>query len=110
VLELYDCFTIAVLLELEDLGFCGKGEGPALVGSGALGPGGQLPTNTHGGLLSGGHPGLAGGLLHVVEAVRQLQGRAGEAQVKGANVALAHGNGGVAGIHATLILAGEDAA
>jgi acetyl-CoA acetyltransferase len=109
VLELYDCFTIAVLLELEDLGFCAKGEGAAFVGSGALGPGGHLPTNTHGGLLSGGHPGLAGGLLHVVEAVRQLQGRAGEAQVKGASVALAHGNGGVAGIHATLILAGEGA-
>jgi acetyl-CoA acetyltransferase len=110
ILELYDCFTIAVLLELEDLGFCAKGEGAAFVAEGTLGPDGQLPTNTHGGLLSGGHPGLAGGLLHVVEAVRQLQGRAGAAQVEGARVALAHGNGGVAGIHATLILAGEDAA
>lgn len=104
IAELYDCFTIALLIELEDLGFCEKGEGGRFVASGALGPNGKIPTNTHGGLLSGGHPGLAGGFLHVVEAVSQLKGKAGERQVSDARTALVHGNGGVMGLHSTLIL------
>ena len=104
VAQIYDCFTITVIIELEDLGFCRKGEGGAFVEGGRIGLGGELPITTHGGLLSGGHPGLGGGFFHVVEAVRQLRGEAGERQVRDAEVALVHGNGGVISIHCTIIL------
>lgn len=104
VAEVYDCFTITVIAELEDLGFCAKGEGGAFVENGGIDLGGRLPVNTHGGLLSAGHPGLAGGMFHVVEAVRQVRGDAGERQVEDAQLALAHGNGGIIGVHATMIL------
>jgi acetyl-CoA acetyltransferase len=104
VAELYDCFTITVIVELEDLGFCAKGEGGAFVQGGRIGPGGALPVTTHGGLLSAGHPGLAGGMFHVVEAVRQLRGEAGPRQVPDAELALVHGNGGIIGLHCTLVL------
>ena len=105
VAELYDCFTITVIAELEDLGFCPKGEGGRFVEGGRIRLGGALPVTTHGGLLSAVHPGLAGGMFHVVEAVRQLRGEAQARQVPGAELALAHGNGGIIGIHCTLILA-----
>jgi acetyl-CoA acetyltransferase len=104
VAQIYDCFTITVIVELEDLGFCPKGEGGRFVEDGNIGLGGRLPVTTHGGLLSGGHPGLGGGFFHVLEAVRQLRGEAGERQVANAEVALAHGNGGVVSVHCTLIL------
>jgi acetyl-CoA acetyltransferase len=104
VAELYDCFTITVIAELEDLGFCPKGEGGRFVQGGRIRLGGELPVTTHGGLLSAVHPGLAGGMFHVVEAVRQLRGEAGARQVPDAELALAHGNGGIIGIHCTLIL------
>jgi acetyl-CoA acetyltransferase len=104
VAEIYDCFTITVIVELEDLGFCAKGEGGAFVEGGRIRLGGELPVTTHGGLLSYAHPGLAGGFFHVVEAVRQLRGEARERQVEDAEVALVHGNGGVASIHCTLLL------
>lgn len=104
VAQIYDCFTITVIVELEDLGFCPKGEGGRFVGDGNIGLDGSLPVTTHGGLLSGGHPGLGGGFFHVLEAVRQLRGEAGERQVVNANIALAHGNGGVVSVHCTLIL------
>ena len=104
MLSLYDAFTINPILFLEDLGFCPKGEGGRFVENGNIGLTGTLPVTTHGGLLSGGHPGLGGGFFHVLEAVRQLRGEAGERQVKGAEVALAHGNGGVVSVHCTLIL------
>ncbi len=94
VLELYDAFTINTILFLEDLGFCAKGEGGAFVSGGRIAPGGALPVNTNGGGLSCVHPGMYGIFL-VVEAVRQLRGEAGARQVEGAEVALAHGNGGV---------------
>jgi acetyl-CoA acetyltransferase len=94
VVELYDAFTINTILFLEDLGFCAKGEGGAFVSGGRIAPGGALPVNTNGGGLSCVHPGMYGIFL-VVEAVRQLRGEAGERQVKGAEVALAQGNGGV---------------
>src|SRR5690606_15783120 len=97
---LYDCFTITVLLLLEEVGLCGRGEAADLVASGAIGPGGSLPVNTHGGLLSYSN----GGLLHVVEAVRQLRGEAGERQVAGAETALVHLQGGVLSTHATAVL------
>ncbi len=104
VAELYDCFTIAVLLELEGLGLCGRGESGPYVETVGLGLESPVPVNTHGGLLSAGHPGLPGGFLHVVEAVRQLRGSAGARQTPGAEVALVHGNGGVYDLHCTLLL------
>ena len=108
--QIYDCFTITVIVELEDLGFCKKGEGGSFVTGGRIGIGGELPVTTHGGLLSGGHPGLGGGFFHVIEAVRQLRGEAGARQVRDAEVALVHGNGGVISIHCTIILGGAAAA
>ena len=93
VVELYDAFTINTLMFLEDLGFCGKGEGGAFVAGGAIGPGGRLPVNTNGGGLSCVHPGMYGIFL-LVEAVEQLRGTAGERQVAGAEIALCNGNGG----------------
>ncbi len=104
VAELYDCFTITVIIELEDLGFCKKGEGGAFVQGGRIGLGGALPVTTHGGLLSAVHPGLGGGFFHVLEGVRQLRGAAGARQVADAKLALVHGNGGTIAIHCTLIL------
>lgn len=107
VLELYDAFTINTLLFLEDLGFCAKGEGGAFVSGGRIAPGGSLPVNTNGGGLSCVHPGMYGIFL-VIEAVRQLRGEAGARQVKGAQVALAHGNGGVLSSQITALLGTRD--
>jgi acetyl-CoA acetyltransferase len=104
VAELYDCFTITVLMQLEDYGFCGKGDGGAYVADGRIELGGELPVNTHGGMLSFGNPGIAGGLFHVIEAVRQLRGECGARQVAGARVALVGGIGGVMSHASTLIL------
>jgi acetyl-CoA acetyltransferase len=102
VLQLYDAFTINVILFLEDLGFCEKGEGGSLAASGALAPGGALPTNTNGGGLSCVHPGMYGIFL-LIEAVEQLRGAAGPRQVPGAEIALAHGNGGLLSAQSTAI-------
>jgi acetyl-CoA acetyltransferase len=103
VTEVYDSFTITVLLTLEALGFCGRGESAAFVAGGRIRPGGEFPLNTNGGGLSYCHPGMYG-LLLIVEAVRQLRGEAGDRQVGGAEVALVHGTGGVFSNHGTLIL------
>jgi acetyl-CoA acetyltransferase len=91
--QFYDSFTITVLMLLEDMGFCKKGEGGAFVSEGHLRRGGRLPLNTDGGGLSSNHPGMRGIFL-LIEAVRQLRGQAGEAQVPGCEVALAAGSGG----------------
>ncbi|HXG65499.1 MAG TPA: acetyl-CoA acetyltransferase [Blastocatellia bacterium] len=103
VVELYDSFTISVVMALEDLGFCAKGEGGDFVCDGRIGPGGKLPTNTTGGGLAYTHPGALG-LFLIIEAVRQLRGECGEGQVAGAELALVHGIGGWLSSHATLIL------
>lgn len=106
VAQLYDSFTITVLLLLEDLGFCPKGEGGPFAAEGALAPGGALPANTTGGGLAYTHPGQFGIFL-LVEAVRQLRGECGPRQVPGAEVALAHGSGGVLSAMSTIILGTE---
>ena len=102
--ELYDCFTPVVLVELEDLGFCKKGESGAFVAAGETRLCGSLPVNTHGGMLSHSHPGNPGALFSLTEAVTQLRHSAGERQVEKAEVALVHGQGGIMSSHGTLIL------
>lgn len=107
VFEPYDNFTHAVLLYLEDLGFCAKGEAGDFVSDGRLRPGGSLPSMTSGGGLSYCHPGALGILL-LIEAVRQLRGEAGARQVPGAEVAVAHGTGGLAfSTASTVVMARE---
>lgn len=103
VLELYDSFTITVLLNLEALGFCERGESGAFVEGGRIAPGGKIPMNTSGGGLSYCHPGMFGIFL-VIEAVRQLRGDAGDRQIHGAELAICHGTGGMLSTHATIIL------
>lgn len=104
VLQPYDSFTITVLLALEDLGFCAKGEGGAFVQGGRLAPGGGLPAMTSGGGLSYCHPGALG-LLLLIEAVRQLRGESGDRQVPEAQIAVAHGVGGFMSTAGTVVLA-----
>jgi acetyl-CoA acetyltransferase len=106
VLEPYDSFTITVLMALEDLGFCAKGEGGPFVYGGRLGPGGALPSMTMGGGLSYNHPGALG-LLLLVEAVRQLRSEADKRQVPNARIAVAHGVGGMMSTASTVVLARE---
>jgi len=104
VAEIYDSFTITLLVELESIGFYARGEaGPAAL-AGELALGGRLPCNTHGGLLSYAHSGAAGGMFHVVEAVRQLRGECGPQQVPGAALAFVHGDGGILSAHCSLVL------
>jgi acetyl-CoA acetyltransferase len=108
VAEVYDSFTYTVLVTLEDLGFCAKGEGGAFVSGGRTGPGGALPLNTQGGGLSYTHPGMFG-IFTIVEAVRQLRGDyaaagAAQRQVADARLALVHGTGGVLSAAATAVL------
>jgi acetyl-CoA acetyltransferase len=105
VVQIYDAFTISVILGLEDLGFCKKGEGGRLVDQG-IGPGSKLPVNTSGGGLRYCHPGMFG-IFILVEAVRQLRNECGERQVQGARHALVHGFGGVFAGNATVILSRE---
>jgi acetyl-CoA acetyltransferase len=107
--QLYDCFTPTVLVELEDLGFCAKGEGGPFAASGALGPGGALPINTHGGLLSHCHPGNPGSMFALTESVWQLRGSAGDRQVADAELGLVHAQGGIMSSHTALILGREAA-
>ena len=110
--SIYDSFTITVLMTLEDLGFCAKGQGGKLVSDGNLISGvGKLPFNTDGGGLCNNHPANRGGMTKVIEAVRQLRGEAHpKVQVKNCDLALAHGTGGSLGTRhasATVILERE---
>jgi acetyl-CoA acetyltransferase len=100
---IYDSFTITVLVLLEDLGFCKKGEGGSFVQEGRIALGGQLPINTDGGGLSSNHPGMRGIFL-IIEATRQLRGQCGPRQVEDAKLAVAHGSGGLLSSQATTIL------
>lgn len=105
--ELYDCFTIVPLIEAEELGLCERGEGGAFWEDGHTRIGGKMPVNTHGGMLSHAHAGAAGGLLDIIEAVRQLRGGLGARQVADAEVALVHNEGGILSSHCTMIFGKE---
>jgi acetyl-CoA acetyltransferase len=107
VLMTYDSFTVTVMLALEDLGVCPKGEGGAFVADGRLRPGGALPTNTNGGGLCYTHPGMYGMFL-ITEATRQVRGDAVGRQVPDVDIAVAHGCGVVLSTFGTLVL-GRDA-
>ncbi len=98
--SIYDSFTITVLMQIEDLGFCEKGQGGKFVSDGNLISGvGKLPFNTDGGGLCNNHPANRGGITKVIEAVRQLRGEAHpKVQVKNCDIALAHGTGGSLGV------------
>jgi acetyl-CoA acetyltransferase len=104
VAEIYDSFTITLLVELESIGFFQRGEAGPAAKEGALDLGGRLPCNTHGGLLSYAHSGAAGGMFHIVEAVRQLRGEATGRQVDG-KLAFVHGDGGILSAHGSIVLA-----
>lgn len=103
IAQIYDSFTITVLLTLESLGFCKPGEGGDFVANGRTAPGGDFPMNTNGGGLSYSHPGMYGIFL-LIEAVQQLRGECGERQVSDAKLALVNGTGGVLSSTATCIL------
>jgi acetyl-CoA acetyltransferase len=104
VAGVYDCFTGTVIMMLEDLGFCPKGEGGRFVEDGHMTYGGTIPCNTHGGLLSFAHSGVPGGLFHFYETIQQLRGECGERQVPDARLACVSGTGGWFCSNGTMIL------
>jgi acetyl-CoA acetyltransferase len=107
VAGVYDCFTGTVIMMLEDLGFCPKGEGGRFVEDGHMTYGGAIPCNTHGGLLSFAHSGVPGGLFHFYETIQQLRGGCGERQVGGASLGLVHSLGAGFATNATTVLGTE---
>jgi acetyl-CoA C-acetyltransferase len=106
MVQIYDCYTITVLLSIEDAGFCGKGEGMTFVREHDLSYKGDFPCNTHGGQLGFGQCGLAGGMSHITEATRQIMGRAGERQLARNDLAYVSGTGGVMSEQSALVLQG----
>lgn len=107
VASIYDCYTITVLMTLEDAGFCGKGDGMSWAQHRDFTFRGDFPINTAGGQLSFGQAGMAGGMHHVVDAVRQVMGRAGEAQVADCHRAFVSGTGGIMSEQVALVLGGD---
>lgn len=103
---IYDSFTYTVLITLESLGFCGRGEGPDFVAGQRTAPGGDFPLNTNGGGLSYTHTGMYGMFL-LLEATRQLRGECGDRQVDDCNIALVNGTGGTLSSCGTLVLASD---
>lgn len=104
ICALYDSFSATVLIFLEDLGLAPRGGAADACRRGEFGPNGRLPLNTHGGLLSFGHSGAAGGLMHVIEVFRQLDGRAGARQISGRRTGLVHTEGGTFSTQVSLLL------
>jgi len=105
--QIYDCYSITVLLTLENAGFCGPGEGKRLLRERDLTWGGDFPVNTNGGQLGYGQTGLAGGMGHVVEAARQIMGRAAGHQVNDCDRVFVTGNGGIMSENVALVLEGK---
>lgn len=106
-LGIYDSFTITLAMLLEELDFAPRGGAAARARRGDFDAAGPLPLNTHGGLLSFGHSGVAGGMAHVAEAWTQLAGRAGTRQIGAPRCALVHADGGVLSAHVSLVLQAE---
>lgn len=106
MVSIYDCYTITVLMTLEDAGFCSKGQGMRFVLEHDLSYNGDFPCNPHGGQLSFGQTGMAGGMHHVIDATRQIMQRAVGNQVRDCNRALVSGNGGIMSEQVVLILEG----
>ncbi|SFA82623.1 Acetyl-CoA acetyltransferase [Collimonas sp. OK607] len=104
--QIYDCYTITVMLTLEDAGFCEKGQGMRFLREHDFTYKGNFPMNTHGGQLSFGQTGSAGGMTQVIEAVQQIQGRAGQRQLQRHDLAYVSGTGGVMSEQGALILQG----
>ena len=106
--QIYDCYSITVLLSLEDAGFCEKGKGIDFIKAHDFTYKGNFPMNTHGGQLSFGQAANAGGMSQVIEAMHQIQGRSGERQLAKHDLAYVSGTGGVMSEQAALILRGAD--
>lgn len=107
VASIYDCYTITVLMTLEDAGFCDKGHGMRWISEHDLTFGGDFPLNTAGGQLSFGQAGMAGGMHHVVDAARQVMGRAGPAQVRDCHRGFVSGTGGIMSEQVALLMGGD---
>jgi acetyl-CoA acetyltransferase len=107
VAQIYDAFSATPPLLMENLGFCAPGEAPAFFASGAADPGGRLPVNTYGGLMSFGHTGDASGMSLVTAGALQAMGKAGPVQAPKADRVLVHSYGGILYDHTTLILSRE---
>ncbi len=106
VVQPYDCYTITVLLTLEDSGFCGKGEGTKFVNAHDLTYQGDFPVNTHGGQLGAGQAGLAGGMSQVIEGARQIMGKAEARQIDSCDTALVTGTGGIMSEQSAIVMEG----
>lgn len=107
-LGIYDSFTITLVMLLEEIGFAPRAGAAQRARAGDFAPTGALPLNTHGGLLSFGHCGVAGGMAHAVEAWRQMTGQAAARQITPPRTAFVHADGGVMSSHVSLILSRED--
>ena len=107
-LSIYDCYSIVVAITIEDAGFCARGEGGPWLESQDISIAGALPVNPHGGQLASGQADLAGGMGHIVEAVRQLRGEAGARQIERPNLALVTGNGATMSEEVALVLGGSE--
>jgi acetyl-CoA acetyltransferase len=101
---IYDSFTVTLAILLEEIGLAPRGGAGSLAREGHFSPDGAMPLNTHGGLLSYGHCGVAGAMAHLVETVRQMRGEAGERQIQRPSLALLHGDGGVLSSHVSLVV------
>jgi acetyl-CoA C-acetyltransferase len=107
LMQPYDCYTITVLMTIEDAGFCGKGEGMAFVLENDMTYKGNFPVNSHGGQLSFGQTGLAGGMSHVTEAARQIMGKGHANQLEKCNNVFVSGTGGIMCEQSAIILQGD---
>ncbi len=104
---IYDSFTITLLGFVEELGLAKRGDAARAFRAGEFAPTGRLPINTHGGLMSFGHSGVAGGLAHIIEVYLQMAGRAGDRQIGQPKTGLVHGEGGIFSSQVSLVLKQE---